>query len=345
MKKNCLLLFFVMVIIITINAQTYIEKRIDQLDAYLFSIVDQQDTIQFIKVNTDLQTPKPTILFCQGSLPRPLVADYDGDLFLTTLSNFDYQKISEKYNFVMISMPFVPAIVLSSQLNQRHHAYITDLSDENSYPVKYEEANYLDKYVERGNVVLDFLREQMWVDRNQIILLGHSQGARIAASLAEKNPDIYAMGYFCGSVLGRYQSFILRERNYAKKGKISIEEAQANIEERYKWWQNVCRDTTEFVSGDLKRAWKSFSILDIKLITESKMPIFITYGTEDDGSQMCDILPIFFELAGKTNYKMRPFVGCGHNFEEITLDGNSNWDKMHWEDAVNEFILWIESLK
>jgi len=61
------------------------------------------------------------------------------------------------------------------------------------------------------------------------------------------------------------------------------------------------------------------------------------------GPQICDILPIFFELTGKTDYKMRPFVGYGHNFEEIEPDGSSNWDKMYWNDAVNEFILWVES--
>jgi hypothetical protein len=165
--------------------------------------------------------------------------------------------------------------------------------------------------------------------------------------LAEQNPDIYAISYSGGNILGRFQSIILQERNAAKKGKISKEEAQANIERRYEWWKDVCRDTTEFTPdvSDAKRTWKSFSTPDIKRITELKLPVFIPYGTEDDGPQMCDILPILFELAGKTNYKMRPFVGCGHNFEEIAPDGSHNWDKMYWKEAVNEFILWVESLK
>ena len=48
---------------------------------------------------------------------------------------------------------------------------------------------------------------------------------------------------------------------------------------------------------------------------------------------------------GKTNYKVLPMVGCGHNFEEISSEGVSNFDKMHWDDVMNGFIEWWESLK
>ena len=128
--------------------------------------------------------------------------------------------------------------------------------------------------------------------------------------------------------------------------RISNEEAQTNIERRYEWWESVCRDTTEFSAdvSDTKRAWKSFSTPDINQITALKMPVFIPYGTEDYAAQICDILPVLFELAGKRNYKMRPFIGCGHNFEEIAPDGRHNWDKMYWNDVVNEFLFWIENL-
>jgi hypothetical protein len=67
---------------------------------------------------------------------------------------------------------------------------------------------------------------------------------------------------------------------------------------------------------------------------------YIAYGTKDDGPQQCDLLPIYFELAGKTNYKIRPFVGRGHNFEEITVEGKHNFDNMRWKEAVDEFMLW-----
>ena len=77
-----------------------------------------------------------------------------------------------------------------------------------------------------------------------------------------------------------------------------------------------------------------------------KKPIFIAYGTEDIGRAFGnDLLPIYFMNVGKTNYKVLPMVGCGHNFEEISSEGVSNFDKMHWDDVMNGFIEWWESLK
>ncbi len=313
----------------------------------LFSIVDKNDTIRFIKIDADITQKKPTILFCLGSLPMPLIGPKkDGTFFIVGINNFDYKTISKKYNIIVISKPNTPIIGNPNQLNDQF-AYVPDTSKPRVYDAQYWQKNYLEKNVEQSNIVLNFLRKQPWVDKHKIILLGHSQGAHVALHLAKQNPDIYALGYFSGNILGRYESIILRERNAANSGIILQEEAQTNIEEKYEWWKTVCRDTTEFSieESDAKRTWKSFSQFGIELLTSIKTPVFIAYGTKDAGAQICDIMPVYFEMAGKTNYKMRPFVGCGHNFEEITPEGKSNWDKMYWKDAVNEFISWVESNK
>ena len=80
-------------------------------------------------------------------------------------------------------------------------------------------------------------------------------------------------------------------------------------------------------------------------LIQLKTPVFIAYGTEDlESSEGSELLPIYFENEGKTNYKMMPWVGCGHNFEEISPEGISNYDKMHWDDVMNSFVEWIEKL-
>ena len=310
-----------------------------------FSIIHASDTIQFIKINADTLSQKPTILYCQGSLPIPLIGIGKHGAFLTPINNFDYQTIAEGYNIIIISMPHTPIVADSNHVNSRF-AYLPDPSKPYQYDIRYLEDNHLGKYVERGNTVLQFLREQTWVDKHRIILLGHSQGSHVAANLAEQNPDIWALGYFSGNVLGRLSQLIFQERDSAKTGKLSKEEAQDNIERHYQWWQNLCRGTlTEEQTGDPAHTWKSFSGSNIERLVALRMPVYVAYGTEDSGAQQCDILPIFFELAGKTNYQLRPFVGCGHNFEEITLAGESNWDKMYWDMAMKEFITWCESIK
>jgi hypothetical protein len=311
----------------------------------LFSIRSKKDTIQFIKIGIETSQAKPIIFYCQGSLPLPLIVKDKGNSFIIATNNFDYRTLLKKYNIIIVSMPHTPVVADKSHLDNKY-AYVPNILKPNEYDTQYLADNYLEKYVERGNIVLKYLKKQSWVDKKKIILIGHSQGADVALSLAKQNPYIYALGYFSGSADGRFEPQIIEQRNASKKGKISNEEAQANIEKEYEWWKSVCRDTTEFVPGtaDSKRTWKSFSGSDREKLVSLKIPVFITYGTEDVGPQNNDLLPIYFELAGKTNYKMRPFVGCGHNFEEIMPTGEHNYDKMHWNDAVSDFIFWCESL-
>lgn len=313
----------------------------------LFTIINQNDTIQFIKIDADTTQTKPTILFCAGSLPIPLIIEYSAGVFLMpSINNFDYKKISERYNIIILSKPYTPVVSNKNHLNNQY-AYVPDTLKPNNFDIRYWKNNYLENHVERWNIVLDFLRKQTWVDKNRIIVCGHSQGSHEALQLAKQNLDIYALGYFSGNLLGRYQSLIQQVREDANSGKIPQDEAQTKIEEQYDFWKTVCRDSTEFSVGenDAKRAWKSFSISEIELLTSIKTPVFIAYGTKDTGPQTSDVMPVYFELAGKTNYKMRPFVGCGHNFEEIKPDGSSDWKKMHWVDAMNEFLQWVESIK
>ncbi len=83
-KKLSLFLFF----LLSISLQAQLPINI----AKLYSIITPKDTINFIKFDTDTTTTKPTILFCQGSLPIPLiVTDNKGKSFVTSINNFDYK--------------------------------------------------------------------------------------------------------------------------------------------------------------------------------------------------------------------------------------------------------------
>ena len=138
---------------------------------------------------------------------------------------------------------------------------------------------------------------------------------------------------------------ILKQRNAARDGRIDDSTAQKNIEEKYEWWQNVCRDTTEFENGNTKRTWRSFSRPFIDDIVNLEMPVYIAFGIEDDGACMCDLLPLFFELKGKHNYKIHAFTNCGHNFEPILPDGKPDYANMHWQDVMDKFTEWCEKDK
>lgn len=306
-----------------------------------FSITTDVDTVDFIKADSDLETEKPTIVFLVGSLPIPLIITDGENYSITGLSNFNYPNICNKYNFVLISKPYTPLVAHMDQLNN-NYCYIPDPDTPNEVDERYSAANYLENYVRRSNAVLEFLRQQPWVKKDEIIILGHSQGATEAISLAQDNPDIAAVAYFCGNPLGRFSEFITEQINACKTGAIDETEAFANIDKLYSWWQQTNRDRPDSQCGDSSRTWISFSQSQIQAITKLEMPVYIAYGTKDTKSAMSVYLPIHMELAGKTNYYVNPFIGRGHNFESFDKDGRPNFDDMQWDDVVTDFLEWFE---
>ena len=338
--RTPILVFFFLLVIFSSNSQVVKEANVR-----LFSLVEKGDTISFLKTDTCLTKKKPTILFCQGSMPIPMVIVDSKGPFIPYF-NFDYRKLSDRYNIIVISMPHTPTQVKSDHLNKKYE-YITDTIDQHSYDPLYLRDNYLEKYVERAEKVIDFLKKQKWVDITKIAVFGHSQGSYIAAKLAARNKSIKALGYSGGNPDGRFTQYIRSVRRAVLTKKISAQEAQNSINDIYETWSFYCKGIDKDSIGiDNVKSWKSFTYSAREELAKMKTPIYVAYGAEDlEHAESCDLLPIYFERAGKTNYKMMPLVGCGHNFEEISPEGMPNWDKMHWDDVMNGFIEWWESLK
>lgn len=314
-----------------------------QKEATLFTCVEEKDTIQFVRFSTDTLQQRPTILYCQGSLPYPLIVTNGEDTWIIAMDVFNYKNLIERFNVILISMPHTPIVATLDQLNDRSE-YVPDTSQPDKFDENYVKANYLENYINRGNAVLKFLRRQKWVDQNHLILLGHSQGAHVAAHLAFQNPDISALGYFSGNPMGRFAQLVREKRILSNQGILTQEEAQKSIEGLYTKWHEICSNQYTIQGGDTDETWKSFSKMYLDQLVQLKMPVYITYGTEDPGAQFCDLLPIYFEFEKKENYKLLPFVGRGHNFELITFDGKHNYDDMKWQEAIDQFISWLDTL-
>lgn len=82
-----------------------------------------------------------------------------------------------------------------------------------------------------------------------------------------------------------------------------MEKTQEGLDRLYNKWRVICRDLAKDNNGDPDRTWKSFSQIYIDKLTALKMPVFVPYGTEDPGGHLCYLLPVYFELAGKTDYE------------------------------------------
>ncbi|MDR3285855.1 MAG: alpha/beta hydrolase [Prevotellaceae bacterium] len=344
-KKNIQKIFMSITLIFCcqcVFAQTKITvEEIKQINAQLFCLTTPTDTIEFTKSDT-INRKKPLFLFIQGSLPKPIIEDNgDNDYYLVGF-NF-YVNILKGFNVIEIAMPSTPAIAKHKDLDNQG-SYVKS-EKPYDYDKTYMKRNVIETYVERANVVIDYLLQQDWIDNDSVFVFGHSQGAFVAARLASENENVTAVGFSSANPFGRYAGMMQETRAKAITGQITEEQAQKQINNYWSYWNYYCyaTDIPNDYIGDLPATWKSFSQSVAEILANLKQPLFVVYGTKDYHSVACELLPIYFGFSEKTNYKLHPMLGRGHNFESFDENGNPNWNDMKWQDVTIEFIKFVRN--
>ncbi len=153
---------------------------------------------------------KPLFLFCQGSLPIPLIITYDENnkkgIFNVFVFNPD--SLSNEYHLAIIGKPGIPLIASQKDLE-------SDLSYKDStrkFPGKYTDRDLLYYYVNRDIAVIQFLQRQSWISISRLVVAGHSEGSTIAAKLASVYPKVTDLIYSGGNPMGRIMTVIERSR-------------------------------------------------------------------------------------------------------------------------------------
>lgn len=312
--------------------------RIEGLDVVSYAIHTPDDTIEYIKIGPD--TAKPTILFLQGSLPAPLIFDIGS--FKQANLPFDALRLGKEYNVVEIAMPRTPVFAALDHLDPDLN-YVPDTAKRNVFSAAYLQANYLGNYVARADRVIADLMERSWVKKDDLILIGHSQGAKVAAVVAAGNKHIAAVALLGFNAFGRYDELVRRERQRFRSGQLSGAEYQARLDSLYQRWKEIQASPKEAASGHLE--WTSFSIDYVPYLLRIDAPTFIGYGTEDLGAANCDLLPLAFISQGKDNYLLKPYFGMDHNFFEIKDGMPDRKGGGHWTEVVRDVLNWAGSAR
>lgn len=328
-----------LIVFLFISSACFSQTRVADFFTH-FSISSKKDTIDFIVGETDFNQKKPILLFCQGSQPVPLFVEFEnGDIWNTCFSNFDISALKKDYHLVAISMPKTPLVANAKTLNPSY-CYITDSTNRNSFSQEFFKADFLENYTNRAKKVLKFLRKQKWVDKSELVVFGHSQGAKVALDIASKNKSVSKLGLFGYNPTGRIDQIIRQARKDAENGKITWEKADSIAQNNlafYKRVQNeeLLEERPQYI------AWNSFSKPTIDKLLEIEIPIYITYGSEDIIADFCDILPFYFVEKQKNNLTLKRYANLEHNFFEVQ-NGKTNYDKKHWKEVLSEFLDWLE---
>lgn len=331
--KNILLLIFLI-----FSCSSFSQRKNSIAEQYThFQLSLKKDTIDFVIAETDFKLKKPILLFCQGSQPVPLFFDIPSQgIIPVTLNNFDVKEMKKHYHVVVISMPKTPIVVGLNHLNKSYN-YVLDTARENSYSPDFLLSDYLENYINRANHVLNYLKKQKWVDQNQLVVAGHSQGSHIALEIACSNKKVTQLGLFGFNPLGRIDQFIRMYRKQAEAKEITWQQAdslQLSVLNDYSRYINQVNDTS------FSKSWVSFSKSQVNKLVDLKIPVYIAYGSNDINGDFCDLIPLYFIEKHKTNYKVIRYSNLEHNFFPLNESGQLDYQNGKWMEVMNEFIKW-----
>ncbi len=287
-------------------------------------IVAKNDTITFIQ-NTSNKNNKPTIVFVQGSLPISLILKDNNDLWINL--PFDYTKFDKDVNIIIINRKGVPLI---SEYNDYSKL-------QNNPSNKYLKNDNLYYRVFQVEEVLKYLKKQKWIEKEKLFIVGHSEGYRVAAKVAERNPKIKKIACLAADPLNRISENIIR----LQQENITLENDSLRVLKIYKEIKdyknlknfNVLEnDMMNFVSYNENPPINSFK--------KYKNPLLISYGTNDVRAFNNNLLPL---LINKKNLELKIYPDLDHNFikKEFDNEGNPLEDSYHWDRVFKDVVDWL----
>ncbi|MFG4000976.1 hypothetical protein [Flavobacterium aquidurense] len=328
-------LLFTIFLLTNLNlfSQTEESKYISQNGFYRINIISKNDSISFLTTNTNKKKAKPTILFLQGSLAKPIIF-YDSTGASVTTFPFEIEEYSKRFNFIVIARHGIPIV---GSYEKDANGY---LDKDGKVPIEYIKKDNLKYRTLQAKTVLDYLYRQKWVQKDSIYVVGHSEGYRVAAKLSENNRKIAKLVCMSANPFNRVAEYVFKSRIEALSTS-SDSLFQKEIEDDLNSFKNIPKNIEVYKNDYKEYNWMSYnSVLSFESFLKFKKPILITYGTEDIGSLNNDLLPF---LLRKTNLTMFVYPDLDHNYSkrEIDKSGNELESSYHWDNVFKDIQNWL----
>lgn len=181
-------------------------------------------------------------------------------------------------------------------------------------------------------------------DARRVVLLGHSEGADVAAAVAGEDPRVTHVAFLSGGgALQFYDFFVMRRKQMAEQGASAekIEESIGQLEDEIRDVIAHPDSETRFLMGHAYKRWSTFatqSSADALVRTGAK--IFAAHGSEDTSVpiESFDFLVARLLCAGKPNVTIRRYPGRDHSYirkgDEPGYDG--------FVEVLREVLRWAQ---
>lgn len=302
-----------------------------------FKITYKNDVVDILVKSKkgDEEKKKPLFLFCQGSLPVPLLVTFnkDGKKSIYNVFVFNPDSLANDFHLAIINKPYVPLIADEKRLNPD----LTYNDSTGRFPKKYIEHNLLDYYVNRNIAVINYLQRQHWVAGNKLVIAGHSEGSTIAAKIAFTFPKVTQLIYSGGNPCGRIVTMIQQQR--ARETDTS-----RLAEKAFAVWKAIIENPNNMDAsqGDAFKATYQFSIPPLRYLERLRIPVLITYGTKDYSAPYNDYFRVETIWQKRTNFTFNAYIGLEHNFFPIKPDGETNYDVFNWDKVAKDWRNWLK---
>lgn len=325
----------ILIFVLFANISCFAQKRTPEDYGYKHISYNYKNEIVDILIKSksgEENIEKPIFLFCQGSLPQPLIK-YNGDEIYGVFP-FNPEILTDKFHLVIISKPYIPII---ADLKTLHNNSLY-LEADGNFPLEYSKRNLLDYYVNRNISVLKYLLKKNWVSSSMLVVAGHSEGSTVASKMALKNRKITHLIYASGNPMGRIMTMISQNRaNESFEDNISLGE------EEIKYWEEVVKNKNDMDAsqGDTNKASFEFSNPPILYLEKLKIPVLVTYGTKDWSAPFNDFMRVDFIRKRKPNFTFQPYVGTEHNFFPLNKNDEPNYEIFNWDKVAEDWLNWI----
>lgn len=303
-----------------------------------FQIMFKDDVVDILVKSQkgDEQKIKPLLLFCQGSLPQPLIKLNGQGIY--NVFPFNLEVFTKDYHLVIISKPSIPLVCDVKTLGKN----LTYVDSTGRFPKNYSKNNLPDYYVNRNKKVLTFLLKKPWVSRKKLVVVGHSEGSTIAARLAVTYHKITHLIYASGNPMGRIMS-IIEQNRYLESNTDSTKYGEIQID----YWREVVRNKTSMddSKGDTYQATYQFSNPPINDIAKLKIPVLVAYGTKDWSAPFNDYMRVDFIRKNKDNVTFKAYIGAEHSFFPLTKEGKPDQTNGTGKTIGYSWYNWLQNLK
>jgi hypothetical protein len=278
---------------------------------------------EYILVGDTMQR-RPLLIFIAGSMPGPLFIEANGKVYPVYVP-FDERVLGDQFQLLVLNKPGVPAVCKETDLDASGNLGMQSGVGDLGY---FQRCNELGYHVAAHRAVLKQVLKLNCVDASKVVVVGHSQGARVATEFARTERAVTHLAYLSCDPQGRMSDLVRRELGQPFGPDFVYDSLLKTMAALHGNKVKLPQDHPDY--GTL-----SFSRNLLPDLAGLKIPLFVGYGDADPACVDCAEIAVACARAGKREVRMEVvflgdhnFIGPGVGPEGMPIENDMKWDAM-----------------